>query len=262
MDDIRLAAFDLDGTLLQDGRKVPTARQLDLIARLDGRGVSCFAASGRQYASLRRLFEPIRDRMGYVCENGALVRYRGETLVCREIARPLALEVCHAVLDYPGANLLISTPELAYAHEGDPAFIHELRDVVKNDVATYGAPEEVVEPIIKMAFEVAHDAIPAATEHFKGLFGDAFEVVTSGRTWIDFLPFGVNKGTALEAAGRRLGIEPAQMAAFGDNENDREMLDLVGRPYLMDTCNPTMRGLNDRVRFVPTVEAELERWLA
>lgn len=87
MEDIRLAAFDLDGTLLQNGRKLPTQRQLDLIAQLAERGISCFAASGRQYASLRRLFEPIRDCMGYVCENGALVKYRGETLVCREIPR-------------------------------------------------------------------------------------------------------------------------------------------------------------------------------
>lgn len=174
----------------------------------------------------------------------------------------MALEVCHAVLDYPGANLLISTPSLAYAHEGDPAFLHELRDVVRNDVATYAVPEEVEEPIIKMAFEVEHDAIPAATEHFKRLFGARFEVVTSGNTWVDFLPFGVNKGTALEAAGERLGIAPAQMAAFGDNENDREMIDLVGHPYLMETCNPTMRGINDRVRYVPTVEDELARWLA
>lgn len=261
MEDIRLIACDLDGTLLQDGRKLPTARQLELVGELCDRGISFFAASGRQYASLRRLFEPVRDRIGYVCENGALVRYRGETLVCREVPRALALAVSHAVLDYPGANLLISTPSIAYAHEGDPAFLHELRDVVRNDVATYARPEEVDEPIIKMAFEVAHDAIPAATAHFQKLFGDKFSVVTSGNTWIDFLPFGVDKGTALAAAGERLGVPSAAMAAFGDNENDREMLAYVGHPYLMETCNPTMRDL-PCVTYTPTVEDELERLLA
>lgn len=33
------------------------------------------------------------------------------------------------------------------------------------------------------------------------------------------------------------------MAAFGDNENDRTMLEFVGHPYLMETCNPTMRDV-------------------
>ena len=31
------------------------------------------------------------------------------------------------------------------------------------------------------------------------------------------------------------------MMAFGDNENDRDMLNVVGHPYLMESCNPPMR---------------------
>lgn len=52
------------------------------------------------------------------------------------------------------------------------------------------------------------------------------------------------------------------MMAFGDNENDRDMLNVVGHPYLMESCNPTMRDINDRVRYVRTVEEELHRLLA
>ena len=60
--------------LLQDGRKLPTEHQLKLVGEVIDRGISFFAASDRRYASLRRLFEPVRDRIGYVCENGALVK--------------------------------------------------------------------------------------------------------------------------------------------------------------------------------------------
>lgn len=52
------------------------------------------------------------------------------------------------------------------------------------------------------------------------------------------------------------------MMAFGDNENDRDMLNVVGHPYLMESCNPSMCGINDRVRYVRTVEEELRRLLA
>lgn len=59
-----------------------------------------------------------------------------------------------------------------------------------------------------------------------------------------------------------LGISPDEMMAFGDNENDRDMLNVVGHPYLMESCNPSMHGINDRVRYVRTVEEELHRLLA
>lgn len=47
----------------------------------------------------------------------------------------------------------------------------------------------------------------------------------------------------LKEIGERLGIAPDEMAAFGDNENDRAMLEFVGHPYLMEVCNPTMENI-------------------
>lgn len=86
--------------------------------------------------------------------------------------------------------------------------------------------------------------------------------MTSGTEWTDFIGFDSGKGSALADYGRALGISPDATMAFGDNENDRDMLNVVGHPYLMESCNPTMRGVNDRVRYVRTVEEELHRLLA
>ena len=60
---------------------------------------------------------------------------------------------------------------------------------------------------------------------------------------MDFAPLGTSKGSALKEIGEKLDILPEEMAAFGDNENDRTMLEFVGHPYLMETCNPTMRDV-------------------
>ena len=54
--------------------------------------------------------------------------------------------------------------------------------------------------------------------------------MTSGNRWVDFTPLGTSKGAALKEIGERLGIAPDEMAAFGDNENDRAMLEFVGHP--------------------------------
>ena len=79
---IKLIATDLDGTLLDGERKLP-AEIFPLIERLYSAGILFAPASGRQYASLQELFRPVEDKVVFVCENGALVKYRGETLFSR-----------------------------------------------------------------------------------------------------------------------------------------------------------------------------------
>ena len=123
-------------------------------------------------------------------------------------------------------------------------------------------PEDIDEDVIKIAFQTPEVDQPAALEYFERLFSDRVDVMTSGTEWTDFIGFGSGKGSALADYGRALGISPDEMMAFGDNENDRDMLNVVGHPYLMESCNPSMRGINDRVRYVRTVEEELRRLLA
>ena len=56
---IRLIASDLDGTLLQNGAQVLSPEIFKLIPALKKKGIHFIAASGRQYANLRRLFAPL-----------------------------------------------------------------------------------------------------------------------------------------------------------------------------------------------------------
>ena len=58
-------------------------------------------------------------------------------------------------------------------------------------------------------------------------------MVTSGNAWLDMMPKGVNKGTAMEALLEHLKIMPEECMAFGDNYNDLEMLGMVGESYAM-----------------------------
>lgn len=75
----------------------------------------------------------------------------------------------------------------------------------------------------------------------------------SGAAWIDFTV--ADKGMAIEAVARRLGIGKDEMMAFGDNFNDVEMLEAVGRPCLMETADPALLE-----RFPSAARAWRRRW--
>lgn len=259
--DIKLIASDMDGTLLKGWRRNVDPRAFPLIEALAVRGVPFFAASGRQYPSLQTLFAPVKDLIGYVCENGALAIYRGETLLKHTIPQDKALEICHAIMDEPDCDLLVSGERTSYALTGNAEFIDHLINVVKNDVTPVARPEDIPEPMIKVSYRVPDNRRDETATMFNGMFGAGYRTVTSGTIWVDITQDGTDKGTALAAVGKRLGIDAADMLAFGDELNDVEMLDFVGHPYLMESGNPVMRNLNDRVRLCADVEGELARLL-
>ena len=58
---IRLICSDIDGTLLQYGRKELEGEIFEQIRELHRRGILFCPASGRQYTSLRKLFAPVAD---------------------------------------------------------------------------------------------------------------------------------------------------------------------------------------------------------
>ena len=51
----------------------------------------------------------------------------------------------------------------------------------------------------------------------------------------------MNKGIRVQRICKTLGIELADVMAFGDNYNDVPMLDIVGAPYIMDGAAAPLR---------------------
>lgn len=244
MSDIKLIASDLDGTLLLNGAQSCDSELFPLIEELTKKGVYFVAASGRQYHSLQKLFAPVKDKIIYLCENGALVMHNDQVQVKSAIEDGLALDICHAILNRPDCEIVISGERTCYLVPKKPEFVSHVRDVVGNHVTVIDYPERIQEEIIKISYFTPPEKQKESTDQFLSMFSDKdCEITVSGNQWVDFVAKGTGKGTAMEKLGKRLGILPEEMAAFGDNENDRTMLCLVGHPYLMESCNPTMKDI-------------------
>lgn len=65
-------------------------------------------------------------------------------------------------------------------------------------------------------------------------------MAAAGPDWVDFTL--ANKGTGIRTLCKALGIAPQEVAAFGDNWNDRAMLQAVGEPWLMSAADPELRA--------------------
>ena len=66
---IKLIASDIDGTLVHDGTHELNPELCDVILQLKEKGIQFAAASGRQWASIEDLFDPIKERIFYLSDN-------------------------------------------------------------------------------------------------------------------------------------------------------------------------------------------------
>ncbi|MHC3467713.1 Cof-type HAD-IIB family hydrolase [Streptomyces sp. 7R007] len=237
--DIRLIVTDMDGTLLDDAKRLP-AGLWETLAELRRRGVLFSPASGRQYATLAREFADVAEGMVFIAENGTYVVRDGAELSSDPLAPGVAAHVVEAVrrlrADGVDVGAVVCGKRSAYVERGDEAFLAEVRkyyvehrvvadatavddDVIKVALFDFGSAERTTAPALA-AFTATH------------------QVVVSGKHWVDVMNRTANKGAALRRLQRELGITPAQTMVFGDYLNDLEMLDAAEWSFAMANAHP------------------------
>lgn len=239
--DLRLVVCDMDGTLLDGEQRIPD----DFWAvseRLADRGIALVPASGRQYATLQRMFADEQSVTTFIAENGNLVVRDGEVDVVGSLPQELVLSVAERVRGAGDRDLglVFCGRRSAYIERTDAAFVSEAeRYYAQLEIAD--DLTEVDDLPLKLAVYAFDGAESAAQDVLDGIPG-THEVVVSGEHWADIMNPDVNKGVALRELQRALGVTPAQTAAFGDYLNDLEMLEAAELSFAMENAHARVKA--------------------
>ena len=248
---------DVDGTLLLDGATDISKRAIKLIKELCKKNILFVVASGRQYANLQKLFEPIKDDIAYVCENGCMCVYKGKVIYKKELERSLALRIAQDILGRDEYELEVTTENLKYILPKSGDFYNYMVDVGKIQFRLASKLSAIKEPILKVSLygkEGINDLC-----YWQEKYGQQCALHLGCKRWIDFTDLQVNKGTGLQQMLNFLGVRAQNCMAFGDYYNDQQMLAMVG-------CSVAMQsGVKELVRschfITDTVENALEEVL-
>lgn len=230
---VKFIACDLDGTLLLNGAQSVDESAIQYIDRFVESGVIFAPASGRQITSLKRLFEPISNKLAYIAENGALVEYRGETIGKTPMDRKLALEIIEDVIAQPNCEVLVSGEHTAYIKPKSEEYHYRMTKVVNYHTTLVDKFTDIDEDILKIAV-CDMSGIKNSKGHFINKWSDRASVLVSGELYLDFMDSAVNKGRGIEQIQKYFGLKPEECMAFGDNYNDIAMLDKVYYSYVME----------------------------
>lgn len=235
---IKMICSDLDGTLLQYGRKTLEPEVFTLIEQLADRGVLFCPASGRQYTSQKKLFAPVADRCAFLCENGGVLYKEDVCIGKTPMPRALAEEIARDLWERSDGQgeVMLSGQNCAYLMERGLGMLDRIR-FIGNQYKIIRNPSDVPEEIVKVSVYL-HEGVEKYADRFVPRWQEA-NCAVAGPYWIDTTL--ANKGTGVQKLCEVLGVAPEEVLAFGDNYNDTAMLDLVGTPYIMDSAAAPLR---------------------
>jgi Cof subfamily protein (haloacid dehalogenase superfamily) len=234
----RLVATDLDGTLVRsDGTVSPATR--DAIEALDARGVPVVFVTGRPLRWAEEVFAHVGAHGLAVVSNGALVW--DVPAGAPWLERPIPVDVGLAAAD----RIRDAVPGSAFAVEtlGGIALETTFRErYAVPDGSRRGPLAEVYDaPALKLL--ARHEAL-APQEFWDAAAQAVGDLVTitwsSSSSLLEISAAGVTKATTLALVCDRLGVDAAEVIAFGDMPNDLPMLAWAGSSYAMADAHPTV----------------------
>lgn len=237
---IKLVVSDIDGTLVKDGSHDINPEMFTLIKKLKNKGILFAAASGRQYPSICRLFEPVKEDVIFIAENGAYVVCRDTELSHTPMRREMVEDIVKQMRQIPDCILTASGKHATYIENEDKEFLDWLVNGYRNNVECVEDVLQVDAEIVKLALYGRH-GIEEAIAQLVPVWKDKVKVVVSGTMWLDFMDASVDKGNALDRIQQITGIQKEETICFGDNSNDIGMFHRAGKSYAVATANPLLQ---------------------
>lgn len=254
----KLIACDIDGTLMDYTESSFSPQIFPLIRELREKGIQFCPASGRQYSSLRRLFAPVQDELLYLCENGGIVYGVGGKVLHKTVMdRQKVMELSHEMMEMGReCEVVLSGADTSYVVLKHPGLDENLRSFIGNNVAVLKKPEDMPEETLKLSAFCPN----GCAQYYPAIahkWNDIFPVAIGGPKWLDTAL--ADKGVGIKAMASALGIDLADVMAFGDNYNDLPMLNVVGMPYVVNRS--PMTDIPAHFSRCETVEEVLEEIL-
>ncbi len=248
-----LMVFDMDGTLLDSGRRISEENKAALIEWQSLGGELCLA-SGRSVESLRPYYSELGCRNPVICGNGSgIYDFLREDFIY------------HVNLPEGGRELAAAADELLphtgiTVYKDGKVYFSKINAVSERNIRNERLPRLTADyktlpyPWEKILFCQEKDYTDKVAELMKKIAPEGkFRLLKSDPIYFEILNPDANKGKALKWYCTNLGFDMEKTVAAGDNENDVMMLREAGYSFTVANCTEAARaaakhivGDNDR----------------
>lgn len=244
----RALALDMDGTLLDPSGRISPASAAAL-KTLVARGLRVLLASGRMTARVVPYIRELGLPLDLVAYNGAEVREHrnGDWVAIRSCL--ISDQTRDAVYSLSrDRNLFLNVYAGGDLHGYHPRGDYRHADFYENQtLAVYAGKVNRLEDlpregILKLLVVETPEARDRLYDECHVRMASHCKVLKSNPEYLEFVDLGISKASALSFWLERNGIRPSELLAFGDAENDLEMLSLAGLGIAMANATPGVKA--------------------
>jgi Cof subfamily protein (haloacid dehalogenase superfamily) len=245
--DIKVIVTDIDGTLLNSQHKMTERTEKALKAAM-AQGVKVVLATGKTRRSVDDIIKRLDLKTPGIYVQGLVISHPDGseehlgTLDAGLMRRVLTFieDRGFQAMAYSGKRILVRSNTI------EATVLTEEYDEPKPEAM--GPLVNIVEdvPVNKLIFcgrEAKH--ITALRWQLTHLIDGEARITQALPEAIELLPFGASKGTALKLLLKEMGLEPEEMLAIGDGENDIEMIQLAGIGVAVGNASPKLKAVAD-----------------
>ena len=219
MNPVKMIVTDLDGTLLRTDKTI-SDYSLSVFTGCRNAGIITAVATGRLGIEVKRFVDILQPDI-VITDDGAFARYHEEIIYRSELEADttdrLLKELCSMrnIVD-----IVVSMENVCYWNSGHISESLDRHDAVYNDFLV---------PLLRKAIKIVAE-IPDtnAAQSLIEKFPECTAVPYWGINRYSYLKKGTSKMNAIKAVAQILGMDPAEIAAFGDDYNDIEMIEQCG----------------------------------
>ena len=269
---IKLIATDMDGTLLDPKGQVDLPRLEKILDQLEERGIRFVIATGNEIHRVKQLLGHLTERVVLIVANGARIFEGNQLLQAQTWDDDMVNRALEFFKDRECQDqFVVTSMNGGFVKEGTvftqlenfmtpemiELFYQRMNFVEELESHLFGG-------VLKMSLVVGEERSDSVLEEINQLFNGSVQAVSSGYGCIDILQSGIHKAWALQELLKRWDIKAEEIMAFGDSENDVEMLQLAGIAYAMENADDKAKAV--ATDFAPSnsqagVYQVLEDWL-
>lgn len=251
-----LGVFDLDGTVLRHERGI-TDRTVAAVERFRAGGARIVVATGRRFegASEHAARLGLGGTDPVICYGGSMIRrMNGETLLHRTLPLASSIEFLKWA-DRRGLHTRIFTDGHIAVGPDNRAARDHLRHPAGPGVFRVESPvgwlEKIADKPTKLAVAESADGVERWLGEARAAFAGRLFITRSHPFYVEVTAPESTKSRALSFLCERWNIDPERVVAFGDAENDIDMLRFAGRGVAVNPMTEQVREAADDLILTP-----------
>lgn len=237
---MKFVVSDLDGTLLHS-HSVISEYTVKTVDKLIKNNINFAIATGRGQQGVQDILKQLGIKPYLICNNGAnIYTPDGKCIFDKRIPKDTVTKILKEIRKN---NLFYSAFQNEfYFHSKD----EPVEDFTSRPYFTEIAvdnEEDIPDSNKIIVTNSDPQVLIKLVNTLKEKFSNEAEIMLSQPTCLDVAPKGCSKGTGIENLAKIFSLTTDDFMAFGDGENDIEMLKTVGHPVIMENSQEILKEL-------------------